>query len=68
MQPRYPQIRVTVHSRNPCALIGAVRLALGQAGVARDEIRSFSSEAFESPTEDRVRKVCDRWAMVDVSD
>lgn len=68
MQPRYPQIRVTVHSRNPCALIGAVRLALRQAGITRDEIQSFSSEAFESPTEERVRKVCDRWATVDVPD
>ncbi len=68
MQPRYPQISVTVHSRNPCALIGAVRMALRQAGVDRDEIRTFSSEAFESPTEDRVRQVCDRGANVDVSD
>jgi hypothetical protein len=68
MQPRYPEIRVTVHSRNPCALIGAVRMALRQAGVDRDEIRAFSSEAFESPSADRVRRVCDRWATVDLSD
>jgi len=68
MQPRYPQIRVTVHSRNPCALIGAVRLALRQAGIDRSEIRSFSSEAFETPTEERVRQVCNRWATVDVTD
>jgi len=68
MQPRYPEIRVTVHSRNPCALIGAVRQALRLAGVDRDEIRTFSSEAFESPSEDRVRQVCDRWATLDVSD
>ena len=66
MQPRYPQIHVTVHSRNPCALIGAVRLALRQAGIDRSEIRTFSSEAFERPTADRVRQVCDRWATVDV--
>jgi len=68
MQPRYPQIRVTVHSRNPCAIIGAVRLALRQAGIDRSEIQTFSSEAFESPTEDRVRRVCSRWATVDVPD
>lgn len=68
MQPRYPEIRVTVHSRNPCALIGAVRQALRQAGVNRDEIRSFSSEAFASSSDDLVRQVCDQWAILEPQD
>ena len=64
MEPRYPEIRVTVHSRNPCAVIGAVRQALRLAGVDREEIRSFSSEAFTTSAPDNVYEVCDRWAEV----
>ena len=64
MEPRYPEIRVTVHSRNPCAVIGAVRQALRLAGVDRDEIRSFSREAFTTDEPDSVYEVCDRWADV----
>jgi hypothetical protein len=67
MHPRYPEIHVTIHSRNPCALIGAVRLALRRAGVDRDEIRTFSSEAFES-SDDNVRQVCGRWANLETLD
>jgi hypothetical protein len=68
MHPRYPEIHVTVHSRNPCALIGAVRLALRRAGVDRDEIRTFSSEAFGSDDDQRVRQVCGRWATLETLD
>ena len=68
MHPRYPEIHVTVHSRNPCALIGAVRLALRRAGVDRDEIRTFSSEAFRSDDDQRVRQVCGRWATLETLD
>ena len=68
MQPRYPEIRVSIHSRNPCALIGAVRQALRQAGIDRDEIRSFSSEAFADSSEDVVRQVCGRWAILEPQD
>jgi hypothetical protein len=68
MHPRYPEIHVTVHSRNPCALIGAVRLALRQAGVDRDEIRTFSSEAFESDDHQGVRQICGRWATLETLD
>jgi hypothetical protein len=68
MTPRYPHIRVTLHSRNPCALIGAVRQALREAGVDRDEIRSFSRQAFESPDEADVRAVCGEWARLELAD
>ncbi len=68
MHPRYPEIHVTVHSRNPCALIGAVRLALRRAGVDRDEIRTFSNEAFGSGDDDIVREVCGRWTNVETLD
>ncbi len=68
MTPRYPQIQVTLHSRNPCALIGAVRQALREAGVEREEIRSFSRQAFESSNEAKVRQVCLEWARVEIAD
>ena len=64
MTPRYPQIQVTLHSRNPCALIGAVRQALREAGVDRDEIRSFSRQAFESSNEASGLRVCGEGARV----
>ena len=68
MTPRYPQVQVTLHSRNPCALIGAVRQALRAAGVDRDEIRTFSRQAFECTDEDRVRAVCHQWASLELAD
>jgi len=68
MTPRYPQIQVTLHSRNPCALIGAVRQALREAGIDRDEIRSFSRQAFESRDEDDVRAVCGQWTRLELAD
>ena len=68
MTPRYPEVQVTLHSRNPCALIGAVRQALREAGVDRDEIRSFSRQAFESSNDDSVRQVCGEWASLELAD
>lgn len=68
MTPRYPEIQITLHSRNPCALIGAVRQALREAGIDREEIRSFSRQAFESSSEANVRQVCGEWAQVEIAD
>ena len=68
MTPRYPQIRVTLHSRKPCALIGAVRQALREAGVDRDEIRSFSRQAFEASDEAALRTVCGEWTRLQFED
>ncbi len=68
MTPRYPQIRVTLHSRKPCALIGAVRQALREAGVDRDEIRTFSRQAFAGSDESDVREICGEWTRLDLAD
>ena len=46
MTPHYPQIRVHVESRNPLTLVAAVRHALRQARVGKEEIYRFSEEAF----------------------
>ena len=68
MTPRYPQVQVTLHSRNPCALIGAVRQALREAGVDRDEIRSFSRQAFASASDEQVQEICHQWARLELAE
>lgn len=69
MVPRYPEIQITVHSRNPFALIGAVRQALRQAGVERDEIAAFSREAFDrAAAEEEIERVCNRWTRLVIAD
>jgi hypothetical protein len=62
--PRYPEIRVVVHSRSPLALISAIRLALRKAGVERGEISRFSQEALDKNNPRRQREVCGRWVRV----
>lgn len=68
MVPRYPEIQITVHSRNPFAMIGAVRQALRQAGVERDEIEEFSRQAFDRRAEEEIERICKRWARLVVAD
>ncbi len=68
MAPRYPEIQITVHSRNPFALIGAVRHGLRQAGVERQEIQAFSREAFDTDQEEEIERVCGRWAHLVIAD
>lgn len=62
--PRYPQVRVQVCSDNPLALISAVRHALRRAGVPREEIQTFSQQAFAGGRSD-LRTVCQGWARID---
>ena len=63
--PRYPDIRVTVRSSNPLALIAAVRCALRRAQVEKDEIRRFSEEAFSRRSHLGRQEVCQDWVRVD---
>lgn len=63
--PRYPEIVVRTCSRNPLALVAAIRLAMRRAEVERSEIHRFSAEALrhgEDPNE--TRKVCRSWVRV----
>ena len=46
MTPHYPEIRVYVESQNSLTLPAAVRHALRQARVGKEEIYRFSEEAF----------------------
>lgn len=58
---RYPQIRVSLDSANPMALVSKIRLELRRAGVDPNEIREFSSEALTLDDPERIRRVCGKW-------
>jgi hypothetical protein len=62
--PRYPEIQVTTHSPNPLALVAAVRHALRQARVSRNEIRQFSAEALTSSDPAECHEICTDWVAV----
>ncbi len=64
--PRYPEIRVRLHSSNPFALISAVRLALRRSRVQAGEIDRFTEEALSSEEPRHMRRVCADWAEVSV--
>lgn len=63
--PKYPTIEVCTRSRNPFALVAAVREGLRRAHVEQSEIERFSSEALshtESPRQ--TRQVCNGWVQI----
>ncbi|MDH3253475.1 MAG: hypothetical protein OEM62_00650 [Acidobacteriota bacterium] len=61
---RHPNIRVNLASRNPYALIAAVREELRRAGVGREEIRQFSDEAFAETDPLGIQRVCRAWVAL----
>ena len=65
MEPRYPQIRVRTRSRNPLALVAAIREELRRARAGEDEIRRFSRQALTVREPARIREVCRHWAVVE---
>ena len=65
MAPRYPEIRVRLHSRNPFALVSAVRQALRQSHVDGREIDRFTEEALRDEEPNRMRRVCAAWAAIE---
>lgn len=63
--PRYPSVRVILRTRNPFALVSAVRLALRRAGTHPDEIDRFSQEALASENPGGMAEICNRWVKVE---
>ena len=59
--PRYPQLRVSIRSHNPLALVAAVREELRLAGAERREIAHFTAQALARPDESHVVQVARRW-------
>lgn len=65
MKPRYPQIHVRTRSRNPLALVAAIREELRRARAGKEEIRRFSRQALTRSEPARIREVCRSWAVID---
>jgi len=61
--PRYPDLRVCLHTENPLALVSATRLALRRAGTDRTEIERFTRDALGSPDP---RTLCGLWVRLEV--
>ena len=57
-----PPIRVRIHSRNPFAMVSAIRTALRRSDVDRDRIASFTDEALSQGSPGEIRRFCESWA------
>ncbi|GMU65419.1 MAG: hypothetical protein AMXMBFR36_16930 [Acidobacteriota bacterium] len=66
LAPVYPDVRVTVRSRNRWAVAAAVRQALRRAGKDDGEIDRFVREAVAAESPERLRDVCRRWVKVQI--
>ncbi len=63
--PRYPSLHIHLRSRNPFALVSAVRLAMRRSEVPSEEIARFTEEALRSEEPMHIRQVCTEWASVE---
>jgi hypothetical protein len=60
-RPRYPDVSVTLRSRNRWAVAAAIRLALRRAGKDRREIDRFVAEALSQDDPRALQELCRRW-------
>jgi hypothetical protein len=65
MGPLYPEIRVSLRSRNRFALVSAIRHGLRRAGTPPDEIERFSQEALSTQDPRGVEEICSRWVRLE---
>ncbi|MDA8017775.1 MAG: hypothetical protein MPN21_10030 [Thermoanaerobaculia bacterium] len=66
IMPRYPEIHVRLHSRNPLALVSAVRAAMRKQRIDDRELRRFTDEAMAQEEPDHMVDVCSSWAEIEV--
>ena len=59
--PRFPEVQVTLRTRNRWAVASAVRQALRRAGKDRREIDLFLAEAMASDDPQALQEICSRW-------
>lgn len=64
--PAFPNVRVTVHSRNRWAVAAAIRLALRRAGTDPAAVDRFVTEALAAETPERLREVCRHWVRLQI--
>jgi len=62
--PRYPDVQVTLRSRNRWAVAAAIRIALRRAGKERREIDRFLAEALAEEDPRAFRDTCRRWVVL----
>jgi hypothetical protein len=65
MAPLYPEIRVTLRSRNRFALVSAIRYGLRRAGTSPAEIERFSQEALSTQDPRRFEELCSQWVRME---
>ncbi|HEV8579193.1 MAG TPA: hypothetical protein VGX68_08925 [Thermoanaerobaculia bacterium] len=65
MGPLYPEIHVSLRSRNRFALVSAIRYGLRQAGTSHAEIERFSQEALSTQDPHRFEELCSHWVRMD---
>lgn len=63
--PRYPDLHIRLKSRNPFALVSAVRQGLRRRHVDGYEIERFTEEALRVEEPDRMKDVCAAWAAIE---
>ena len=61
---RFPRIQVSVRSRNPLALVAAVREEMRLADVEPETIRRFSDEALSQSDDEQILEVCGDWVDI----
>ncbi len=65
MGPMYPEIRVSLRSRNRFALVSAIRYGLRRAGTSPAEIDRFSQEALTTQDSRHFEELCSQWVRLD---
>jgi hypothetical protein len=63
--PFYPDVHVSVRSRNRFALVSAIRLGLRRAGTSPAEINRFSQEALSEQDTRRFEEICKAWVWLE---
>jgi len=63
--PFYPEVHVSVRSRNRYAQVSAIRLGLRRAGTSPAEIERFSREALSEQDTHRFEAICDAWVRLE---
>ena len=58
---RYPELHVSIRSRNPLALVAAVREELRLAGAGHGAISRFTDQALARSDARHVQAVAERW-------
>ena len=65
MGPLYPNIRISLRSRNRYAVVSAIRHGLRRAGTPLAEIDRFSQEALTLQDSRRLEELCSQWVRLE---